>query len=107
MTAGLHVLHDGPDLIFARALRGAYSVDVRDDDRIVVINSGEITLVLAHPGLILRFLPLGGGEASVLPCLVTTDPSQSIPWGDDHAQAAIDALGDLIFRRCTPSGTVQ
>lgn len=105
--ASITVVFAGRDPVFTAAMRSIFCVDGHTDTALVAVTADR-TLALVPDGLIVTFTR---GEAPddviVVPALLTVAPLARPPWPDGFAQAAIDAVQDLLLRRCEPVGRVQ
>jgi hypothetical protein len=105
--ANVTVVFAGRDPIFTRAMRSIFRVAGHDDDIALVATTGLQTFAIVPDGLIVQFTQDGDDDLTVVPMLATTECLDKLPWGVGFAQPAIDAVQELLFRRCEPTGRVQ
>lgn len=104
--ANVRVLFAGRDASFVRAMRSIFCV-TGDDDVALIATTGLQTFAIVPDGLIVQFTQEGADGLIVVPMLATAETLTRLPWGTGFAQPAIDAVEELLLRRCEPAGRLQ
>lgn len=112
----VHVIFAGPDAAFVDALRRVYGLPLPCRDVLVCTKGSRLIITVAvqadADGLLLEISDSEDGTLSVRPAVLFTvnrvaGARRRLRSDDDHANLAIAALDDLLFRRVIPAERVS
>ena len=106
---GIRLLFAGPDETLVNTLRREFGLALPDLHVVLsAARGGRLLLIVPMTvdthGLLLYFRPAGGGDWTVDPMALGRAAFRFPAW---KAQAVIDALESLLFRRVLPTRRIQ